>query len=237
MNNKTLSKRMFHVAATLSILSMAPLIRAAVPGLPLKANANTKVVSGPFGHTYSELSQDWWLWDFMLPAADNPTANPGAPCSNGQSGNLWFLFGGPPIVNCTIPAGTSLFVAIANTECSSLEAPPFHGDTAEQRKACAKAWIDNLTNVSATVDGVAVNNLNPLRTRSGDFSFTVPAGNILGVPGPAFGFSSADGYYMLLQPLPAGNHIITVTGTFHDPFDPSHPVVFALNTTIYIVVP
>jgi hypothetical protein len=219
------------------VVAVVPLLHAGVPGMAPTAGGNNKVVSGPFGHSYSELSQDWWLWDLSLPAAQNPTANPAAPCTNGQTGSIWFLYGGPPVVNCTIPAGTSVFVAIVNTECSSLEPFPFHGDTAQDRQACAKAWIDNITGLSASIDGVAITNFNPLRTRSGDFSFTVPDGNILGVPGPAWGFSSADGYYMLIPPLSAGSHTITVAGTFHDPFDPSHPVFFALSTTIHLQVP
>src|SRR5436309_2476440 len=107
--------------------------------------------SPPFGNTYDVLSVEWWLWFFMEPTPDNPVA--GAPCSNGQSGNVWFLLGGPPAVDCTIPAGTALFFPIVNTECSSLEPFPFHGDTPQQRQDCAKAWIDNVTDLAATIDG------------------------------------------------------------------------------------
>jgi hypothetical protein len=232
MSKQSVSQRIRRVAAIVAVLSMAPLTPASVPGVA--PNSNNKIVSGPFGQTYSELSQEWQLWDIMQPLAQNPTF--GAPCGNGQSGTLWFLYGGPSVVNCTIPAGTTLFVAIATTECSSLEPAPFHGDTPQQRAACAKAWIDNLTNLSASVDGVAITNFAQLRTRASDFSFTVPDGNILVGSGPAFGFSSADGYFMLLSPLSAGTHVITLTATFHDPFDPSHPVIFPLNTTIHLQV-
>jgi hypothetical protein len=112
----------------------------------------------------------------------------------------------------------------------------FHGDTPEQRQACAKAWADHLTDISAEIDGTPIANLAPLRTRSGDFSFTVPNNNILGVPGPAWGFSSGDGFYVLLNPLPAGTHTIRLRGTFHDPFDPNHPTLFSIDTTLTLTV-
>jgi hypothetical protein len=132
--------------------------------------------------------------------------------------------------------GTSIFFPIVNSECSSLEAFPFHGDTPQQRQACAKAWIDNVTGLSATIDGKTIANLAPLRTRSGDFSFTVPNNNILVGAGPAWGFSSADGYYVYLDPLSPGVHTIQITATLHDPFDPTHPIVGTINTTLFLTV-
>jgi hypothetical protein len=63
-----------------------------------------------------------------------------------------------------------------------------------ERQACAKAWVDRITDIAVEIDNKPIDNLAPLRTRSGDFSFTVPNNNILGVPGPIWGFSSADGY-------------------------------------------
>src|SRR5262249_47218052 len=148
----------------------------------------------------------------------------------------WFLFGGPPFVTCAIPAGKPLLIPIVNTECSSLEPFPFHGNTAEERAACAKAWIDNVTDLLATIDGVPVQNLAQYRIQSGDFPFTVPDNNVLFVPGPASGLASADGYYLLLAPLSAGSHTIRIRGTFRDPFDPTHPIVFPLDTTLTLTV-
>jgi hypothetical protein len=223
---------------------MAPTLWANIPGAKSQgasggSQGNPGVlppVSSFNGHTYSEWSEKWWLWSFSLPADQNPTTNFAAPCTNGQSGHAWFLYGGPPTVNCTVSPGTALLFPVVNTECSSLEQPPFHGDTPAERSACAKAWIDNVTDLSAVIDGVTVQNLAAYRVQTGDFAFTVPANNILGVPGPTSGFSSADGYYLLLAPLSAGTHTIHIKGTFHDPFDPMHPVVFPLDTALTVTV-
>jgi hypothetical protein len=234
MTNSKSLRGCIGLAAMAAVVSVVMPLQAGIPGsVPGKATG-VSPASAPFGKSYDLLSQQWWLWDLMQAAPDNPTL--GAPCANGQSGNVWFLYGGPATVDCTIPAGKMLFFPIVNTECSSLEAAPFHGDTPEQRAACAKGWIDFVTDVAVTIDGKPIQNLSPLRTRSGDFSFTVPNNNILGVPGPAWGYSSADGYYVLLTPLSAGEHTIHVQGTFHDPNDPSHPVIFPLNTTMHLHV-
>ena len=234
MPKMRLSQRCGALAAIAAVVLLVTSLQAGIPGnIPTNARG-PKPASTPFGKSYEMASQEWWLWYFTLAVPDNPTQ--GAPCANGQSGSVWFLFGGPASVNCTIPAGQMLFFPIVDTECSSLEPAPFHGDTPQQRAACAKDWIDYVTNLAVSIDGKPIQNLAPLRVRTGDFSFTLPNNNIIGVSGPAWGFSSADGYYVLLTPLPAGDHIIHVQGTFHDPNDPSHPVVFPLDTTMYLHV-
>ena len=223
--------RFFAIAA----LAITP-ASADIPGrLQSRDQKPNPPVSTFRGSSYAEWSVRWWLWDFSLRAPDNPTVTPSAPCTNNQSGNVWYLYGGPATVNCTVAPGTAIFLPVANTECSSLESPPFFGATPADRAACAKSWIDHLTNLSATIDGVAVQNLSAFRVQTGDFPFSVPDNNILAVPGPASGFSSADGYYLMLNPLPPGAHIIHITATFHDPSDPSQ-VVFPLDTTITVTV-
>jgi len=224
-------------AAMFGALSVTPAMLAHVPGETSQLMKNTNSKPEAPGFVFSELSEDWWQWDISLPIPDNPTQTPSAPCTNGQSGKIWFLYGGPPTVNCTIEFGTFIFLPVVNAECSSVEAPPFHGDTAAQRRACAQAWIDNVANLAASVDGFAIHNFAPLRVRSGDFPFRAPSDNILtGLGSPAVkGRSSADGYYLFLL-LPPGNHEIKVAADIRDPFDPNHPVVFPLSTTIHLKV-
>lgn len=237
MNKRGIFQPGYRIVAIASIMLLAPQLNANIPGNIPQKGASAKPASPPYGKAYDLLSQEWWLWSLMQPIADNPTF--GAPCVNGQSGDVWFLYGlfGPSSsVNCVIPHGTSLFMPVVNTECSSVEPFPFHGDTAQERQACAKAWIDYTTDLSITIDNVPVKNLAPLRTRSGDFSFTAPKDNILGVAGPLWGFSSADGYYVLLSPLSTGVHTIQIKATIRDPFDPTHPVAGTINTTLNLIV-
>lgn len=212
-----------------ALMQLIPALKANVPGAKVSqsaGNANPTVLppgSAPHGHTYAEWSEKWWQYVFALPVDHNPIA--GADCGNGQSGQVWFLVAGPTTVNCAVPAGKALFFPIINSECSSLEAPPFFGATPADRLACAKSFIDSVTFLAAMVDGVAIQNLSAYRFRSPDFTFTVPDNNILGVPGPVSGQSTADGYYLMLAPLSAGHHTIHVMGTL------TFGGVFSIDTT------
>lgn len=231
-------KSAYLLATAMTVIGLVPLTAATSPLKPAGAgNANPGVLppnSKPLGAPYSDWSVRFWQWSIAQPIPDNPPFG-GAPCTNGQSGHVWFLYGGPATVECVVPPGTALYLPVVNTECSNLEAAPFHGNTPAERAACAKAWIDNLTDVSATIDGVSVQHLSDYRIQSGDFPFCAPSNNILGVA-PGCGLSSDEGYYLMLAPLSHGKHTIHIQGTFHDPFDPAHPVAGTIDTTILLTV-
>jgi hypothetical protein len=223
------------VAAGALTLSAAP-SPAASSGFKA-ANGGAAILppgSNPFGSPYSQWSARFWQWSLGLQLAQNPPFG-GAPCTSGQSGHVWFLYGGPAIVNCTVPNGTALYFPIIDAECSNLDPAPYHGETPAERGSCAKAWIDNATDLSATIDGVPVRNLALYRVQSGDFQFFVPRDNILGITGPAMGLSSDDGYYLMLAPRSTGNHTIRIHAVQHDPSDPSQ-VAFIIDTTINLTV-
>ncbi len=190
--------------------------------------------SHPYGATYSQWSARWWQWDLLLPADQNPSFDDGGNCSNGangQSGPVWFLTGvintsGTAVRNCTVPAAKAMFFPIINAECSTLEAPPFHGDNEAQLRACAESF--HIGDVYATIDGRAVQDLNAYRVDSGLFNFTVPDNNVLGVPAGS-GQSVSIGYYLMLAPLSIGQHTIHFGGTYTD-FD------FTLDITYHLTV-
>jgi hypothetical protein len=174
-----------------------------------------------YGRTYEEWSAQWWQWAFSLPIDQNPFYDEGGTCANGangQSGPVWFLTGvintsGTAVRNCTVPEGVALFVPLINAECSTLEAPPFFGSNEKELRACVKRI--KIKNVFAEIDGVRVPNVTRYKAMSPLFEFTAPDNNVLGVP-PATGESVADGYYLLLDPLSAGQHTIRFGGTFPD---------------------
>ena len=216
----------FIVAVTLA--TMIPATQANIPGghlLRNDANANPGVlppVSSAYGHTYAEWSERWWLWYIPQTATSNAIAD----CTLGQSGEVWFLeaFGS----TCTVPAGKALFFPVVDVECSNLESAPFFGNTPADRSACAKAIIDDTSNLAAEIDGIPVQNLMAYRFQTPDFNFTAPADNLNGIP-PGSGQSTADGYYLMLAPLSAGLHTIHFKGTF-TAFD------FTIDTTYRLLV-
>lgn len=201
------------------------------------------------GATYSAWSARWWQWAYQTPVhgpagqltpflvADRTDGQPVAvDCSYGQSGRVWFLAGTyqPSYPNgattpsyianrsCTVPAGTTLFFPIINSQWDNINfvgSPP--GTLSEQQlRAIAKGDIDGVTTMSATLDGHPVAGLDSpqttaYRVASPLFHYTLPDDNLLtaaygapvagSVPPPG---AVADGIYLLVAPPSAGQHIL-----------------------------
>lgn len=228
MTNRFSNRINGYLLVAVTVLAIVPALKASIPGATISShdrNENPGVLppnSNFDGHSYAEWSEAWWEWFIPQTSSSNALTD----CSQGQTGQVWFLEAGGS--TCNVPAGVALFFPIVDAECSNLEDPPFHGNTAAERSACAKALIDTTTNLAAEIDGVQVRNLTLYRVQSSDFNFTAPPDNLNGIP-PGSGQSTADGYYLLLAPLSAGQHTIHFTGTF-----PAFN--FTIDTTYHLTV-
>jgi hypothetical protein len=207
-------------------------------------NDNPQVLppnSHAFGKTYGEWSAAWWQWAYSIPVEDNPLFDEtGKNCAVGQSGHVWFLGGvynesGEAERTCIIPTGTALFFPILNAECDNFWPPITPPKDVEGLRELCKEQIDAVTNLSASIDGVALKNLQNYRVTSPVFSVRLPDNNIPQLfttdPVPAGEYSSlvGDGYYLMLAPLSAGKHTIHFHGEVPD-FN------FALDITYHITV-
>jgi hypothetical protein len=188
------------------------------------------------GLSYGEWEAKFWQAAFAIPVVDgeHPLITGGA--FGGEDGVVFLAgIGGGATIEVTIPPGTALFFPVINTECSEIEPPPFHGDDEAEMRANANAIIDDTSDRFAVIDGVAVKNLDSYRTQSPLFEFgPLPEDNILefsGEDAPAGATSpSVDaGFYLLLPPLSAGEHVIHFGGTFDD-------FGFSIDTTYVITV-
>jgi hypothetical protein len=221
----------FKLLATVLAIAALPV----TPDSPLAAQATGPQaiplppgIAYPHVYTYPEFTARWWQWFLSVPVAKNPAT--GGACSTAQLGSVWFLaapFTGTGEVPCTVPAGKMLFFPIFNAECSSLEPPPFYGATPEARRACAKGFVDSVSNLSVTIDGVSLQQLQRYRVVSPDFDFTVPPDNVYGMPA-GFGQASGDGYYVMIAPLLfERTHRIRITASVPG---------FTIDTTFVITV-
>jgi hypothetical protein len=210
------------------LLILAALVLALIipAGLALASDPNPGVAppnSHPRGKSYGEWSAAWWQWFLSIPTSSHPGLDTtGQFCREGQSGNVFFLAANPATepVPCTIRTGTSIFLAIANAECSTVEPPPFFGSNETELRACAKCFADRIvpSSLQVTVDGQALGDLPRYRAESPLFSFAYPADNIFGIPGgPATGDAVSDGYWIYLNPLSAGEHTVSFSGSFDFP--------------------
>lgn len=212
-------------------LSIAPAFAGDFANQPLSKQFNVKhandasvapVQSNPRGMSYGEWSAAWWQWAFSLPVDHSPLFG-SADCSAGQSGSVWFLPGAivgtpGPSPDCAMRAGTSLFVAVINAECSNLEGS---GTTEGQLRDCA-GFIGGLidpNSLRASLDGQPLSDLSRYLVESPLFSFgPLPDNNLITYfcvaqgegcpPAPAGTTGSAvgAGVYLMFQPLPVGSH-------------------------------
>ena len=177
-----------------------------------------------FEMTYGEWTARWWQFVFGLPQVDNPLDDAtGARCGKGQWGPVIFLVGttgGDPVVRtCTIPGKKGLLIPIINFGASV----PEDGETIEDVAALldwAVPYID-VNTLSLTIDGIPVKNLGDYRFRSPVFTFTGSTPNVFSEIGCGWGANCyegyheqalAEGYWVLLNPLPAGSHTIHLYG-------------------------
>ncbi|HEX5222785.1 MAG TPA: hypothetical protein VFZ59_24730 [Verrucomicrobiae bacterium] len=194
------------------LLSAALLSAVATPAQAGVLPPNSKA----YGQTCGEWAANWWQWLFSLAVDGHPGLDsPDFDVTDGQSGKVWFLTGpfGTVERHITIPSGTSLYVALVNVEASSLEEPPFHGDTAEEQLAIASGFADFITDLSFTIDGQEVENIEDFRVTSPQFSFSAPTPWIFGDTG-GDGTAVGVGYFVMLSPLSVGEHTIHYTGAF-----------------------
>ena len=150
------------------------------------------------------LLAQWWREGVArsLDDPDNPLVNGGCV----RYGPIALDYGG----ECTVPAGTWIFSVGFTTECSTVEDPPFHAETAREARECGLANDRKLTENTLSVDGG-----RPVDLRSGRFDafmpfirVVIPATPVLGgTPGEVMRLGG-HGYVALVRPLPVGRHTL-----------------------------
>ena len=162
-------------------------------------------------------------------------------CSDGQSthdksNQVWFLagnFGGTSNRSCTVPTGIALFIPVLNFEndnigCCTPTTPP-NTFTDAQLRAGAAAAMDNPLAIHARIDNVlvpvlayraqsppphfiyslpAANNVYLFFNYAFGSEFTLPGYNWPSLNVPAV----SDGYWLMLEPLSPGKHVINFGG-------------------------
>lgn len=162
------------------------------------------------GRSQSEWSRDWWEWATSFPAASSPIADrTGERCGAGQSGPVWFLAGafGSALVQrtCIVPPGKHLFFPMVNYVVFPNGNRTF---TCEQATALAKKMTDDPEILVAAIDGARISDLERHRQATRE-CFDLAARS--GAPMP-IAPAAANGYYLMLSPLPPGRHTLRFGG-------------------------
>lgn len=189
-------------------------IAGAAGGEPAAPAARDALAAGPVdGVALEEWTARWWQWaesQWIAPYRDPD----GRLCALGQSGPVWFLAGTDgtfdALRTCTIPAGVHVLVPVINM----MQSVRSRGGKAECADLRAGVAVNNDRLVSAVVllDGRSLGDIRRHRVRtSGCFRLGGHATARL---------AAADGYWLMLAPLPPGRHRLMVGANYGAPDAP-----------------
>ena len=181
--------------------------------------------SHPYGKTYGAWGAEWWKWALSIPANQNPITDPtGEFGSLNQRGPVWFLagtYGTTAERTIAIPEGKGIFFPIFNYfndyPCPDSTFHPAPGQTLEAFLAQGAAdFVDHATALAVEVDGAEVVDPFKYRAASRLVTFMADPSQITLDPcitpdQPQVGV--ADGYWVMLPPLPRGEHTIHILAT------------------------
>ena len=217
------------IAAGILLVALALVAGVFTPAIQANGPTHFQIIdrdSVAYGRTYSEWSAAWEQWADSIPSANHPLLDNG-PINVGQTGSVWFLGGKFCAIGATcvtngvtrygdVPANTALYVAVFNSEVSTLEVPSL---TQINDLRNYNTGIMDSASVEFDVDGARIPNLkDKFRVQSPAFSFTLPGDNFLTAIGEgpfAAGtyFPAADdGVYVMIAPLSPGLHSLHLHG-------------------------
>jgi hypothetical protein len=184
----------------------------------------------PFGVSYGVWSAAWWEWALSLPATGHPLLQSGpVDCGAGQSGGVWFIGGsfspGQTERSCQVPAGTALFLPVVNNVSLAFPTDP---DSPRLLRRHAREAVDTATGLFATVDGRTVDTFARYRADSPLLFVRMGPDNLFGLDEGTLLRGVSDGYWLMIAPLPPGQHHLRFGGTMGD---------FSLDISYEITVP
>jgi hypothetical protein len=198
---------------------MLALLWAATPAAadsptPPRALTASERVDGKRVDAYPAL---WWQWANRKRWGAQPFQDPsGAQCARGQRGAVWFLAGtdGTEEVHrrCRVPSGKHLFLPVIGMLENAVPGVPRSCDEVK-REATSKNAHAFATEI--LVDGHRFE-LAPLRMASAECFNAYARADYLDDTSGYFP-SAADGYWLMLAPLPDGHHVIRVNVRYDNP--------------------
>jgi hypothetical protein len=179
-----------------------------------------------------KLTVQWWQWVMSIPAEDNPLLDTtGEKCQEGDMGDIFFLvgtLGGSAERECTISEGQEILFQIITRLCidkpGGFREPgdfpdPGNFSTPKGRPGSCQenveSFIDQASNLEVTIDGVSIENLEDFRVLSYPFPLKLQEDNLFELPSGTY-IGISDGYWILIESLPEGEHTIHFAGQVGD---------------------
>lgn len=192
-------------AALCALLAAATLPAAAADTAPPIAIIDADEIV--FDRSQVEWAESYLQWIASFARGSSPSSDTtGAQCGAKQGGEVWFLAssdGTQAVVrDCAIPPGKTLFVPLFSATERSNSGQPNCAAMARQ----AAGALAHVSRLEMTIDGRPVGGLQNHRQPTGE-CFALDARQ---ASRSATKAAVADGYYVMLQPLPPGPHTIVV---------------------------
>lgn len=180
--------------------------------LPAQAAESVLVPPGEAvaGMNQSEWSRLWWQWAGSFERAESPVADrTGELCASRQSGEVWFLAGTygtrRTVRTCTVPRGKYLFFPLINYVVAPTSSA---SSNCMAIMSTAARMTEQVSDLLLDVDGVRHAGLAQHRQPTrGCFDL-----GALAEPRLRIFPSAANGYYVMLRPLPPGTHTLNFGG-------------------------
>jgi|SRR5579859_3245046 len=184
------------------------------------------------GLAYAQWLARDFQWRGRFTRQDPGSGPSTASCVNAdQHGPVWFadvdVWSESHVlrVTCHIPAGQYVLIDEPWSDCSTVEAPPFHARTDPGLRHCATATP---IRTSLAYDGTVISPAG-IGVTTSPMDFTMPArDNMLGLPGVTHGRAVAYGRPVILGPLRRGVH------TLNSVFEYGHDPVVALQYVLTV---
>lgn len=159
----------------------------------------------PLGIRYEEWAARWWQWMLSTPAAENPGGMDN--CQAGQGGEVFYIAHAAPgatlQTTCSVGADQHILATGGATIYDISEC----GGTEEGGRACIQADLEAdpaiFSNVSVSVDGEEVSDIDSFRVISPIFEVEYIEGNIYGSE-PGASKAMIGGWFVMIEPLPPG---------------------------------
>lgn len=180
-------------------------------------------------------AQDWWQWAFSMPTDQSPIRDTdGRLCGVNQDGPVWYLAGGFGTARidrtCTVPADRYIFFPIINTVVTTA---PGQARTCEEVRTEAAQNNDRYVHLMVEIDGVRIPDLQQTRIAPTTcFDLAGRASPDL-EPRPFYP-TATDGFWVMLPPLPRGDHRLEFRAFYTHPDSPGGNAVQNISYDLVI---
>jgi hypothetical protein len=181
-------------------------------------------------------AQDWWQWAFSMQTDQSPIRDTdGRLCGVNQDGPVWYLAGGFGTARihrtCTVPAGRFLFFPIINTVVTTA---PGQTRTCDEVRAEAARNNGQFVHLMVEIDGIRIPDLQ--RTRiAPETCFNLAGRASPDLEPRSFYPTATDGFWVMLSPLPPGDHRLEFRAFYTNPDSPEGNAVQNISYDLVVV--